>query len=96
MTEYLVVAASFLVGIMIGQGFFWGLWATVKQLPRTRHVLLLVLGSLVLRLGAALLVFFLFAYYGNWVHVIAVATGFILSRIFVIRRLRLTETARES
>jgi F1F0 ATPase subunit 2 len=87
MNAWLALILSFAVGIILGLVFFWGLWATVNRLDRKRHPAIWMLGSLLLRFGLVLLVFYLLAQHLGWQHVLAAAAGFTVTRILVSRRL---------
>ena len=84
----LLLTASFASGALLGLAFFWGLWATVKQLGQKRHPVLMILGSLVLRFGLVLFGFYLLAQHGGWQQVFSAAIGFTLIRVFIVHRLR--------
>lgn len=88
MYDMLLFAASFASGALLGLVFFWGLWATVKQLGQRRHPVLMILGSLILRFGLVLFAFYLLAHHGGWQQVLSAAIGFTLMRVFIVHRLR--------
>jgi F1F0 ATPase subunit 2 len=81
--------ASFAAGGLVGLVVFGGLWLTLRDLDRARHPAVRVLGSLLLRLGVVLGLFYLLIDYGGWQHALAAALGFTLMRVFVIRRVKL-------
>ena len=88
MNNILLLIASFAAGALLGLAFFWGLWATVKQLSQKQHPVLILLGSLTLRFGLILFGFFLLAQHGGWQQVISAAIGFTLIRVLIVRRFR--------
>ncbi len=73
----------FTAGILLGLVFFWGLWVTVNHLSQVRYPAVWMLGSLVLRFGLVLMVFYLLARNGNWQYVLVAAIGFALSRLLI-------------
>ena len=87
----LELLASFVAGGLLGLVVFGGLWLTVRGLDRARHPALRMVGSLLLRLGLVLGVFYFVVAYGGWQHVLAVALGFTVLRFVVVRRLRPAE-----
>jgi F1F0 ATPase subunit 2 len=88
MNTMLLLTASFASGALLGLAFFWGLWATVKQLGQKRHPVLMILGSLVLRFGLVLIGFYLLTQHGGWQPVLSAAVGFTLIRVIMVHRLR--------
>ncbi len=74
----------FATGILLGLVFFWGLWVTVNQLNQARYPAVQILGSLMLRFGLVLIVFYLLAQNGDWQHLLVAAIGFTLSRLFIV------------
>lgn len=84
MIEALVLLGLFAVGGLLALVVFGGLWLTVKDIDQSRHPAVRMLGSLLLRLGLVLGVFYLLVDYGRWQHVAAAALGFVLLKFFVI------------
>jgi F1F0 ATPase subunit 2 len=82
---YLLVA--FFVGMGAGVFYFGGLWWTVRRLPSARHPALLTLGSFFVRTGLSLAAFY-FASGGQWQRILASLLGFIIVRVFLVRRIR--------
>ncbi len=82
---YLLVA--FFVGMGAGVFYFGGLWWTVRRLPSARHPALLTLGSFLVRTGVSLVAFY-FASGGHWQRILASLLGFIIVRVFLVRRIR--------
>jgi len=82
---YLLVA--FFVGVGAGLFYFGGLWWTVRRLPSARHPALLTFGSFLLRTGVSLVAFY-FASGGHWQRILASLLGFIIVRVFLVRRMR--------
>jgi F1F0 ATPase subunit 2 len=79
----LAPAAGFAMGII----YWGGLWLTVRQLPRARHPVLLMMGSYLGRTAFVLAGFYL-VMGGQLVRLMLCLLGFIISRIVVTRRLR--------
>ncbi|NEQ08176.1 MAG: ATP synthase subunit I [Moorea sp. SIO4E2] len=50
----LAIAMAFIAGLGMGLFYFGGLWLTVRQLLTTKHPFLLLIVSLLLRLGIVL------------------------------------------
>jgi F1F0 ATPase subunit 2 len=82
---YLLVA--FFVGMGAGLLYFGGLWWTVRRLPTARQPALLTLGSFFVRTGLSLAAFY-FASGGQWQRILASLLGFIIVRVFLVRRIR--------
>jgi F1F0 ATPase subunit 2 len=82
---YLLVA--FFVGMGAGLLYFGGLWWTVRRLPTARQPALLTLGSFFVRTGLSLAAFY-FASGGQWQRILASLLGFIIVRVFLVRRMR--------
>ena len=95
MNNILLLIASFVAGVLLGLAFFWGLWATVKQLGQKRHPVLMILGSLALRFGLVLFGFYLLAQHGGWQQALSAAIGFTLIRVLIVHRLRSATPATE-
>ena len=95
MNNILLLIASFAAGALLGLAFFWGLWATVKQLGLKRHPVLMILGSLALRFGLVLFGFYLLAQHGGWQQALSAAIGFTLIRVLIVHRLRPATPATE-
>ena len=66
--------------------YFSGLWWTVKRIPRSGRPVLLMLVSLILRLGVVLAGFYLFLII-NTSAVLACLAGFFITRIVFVRRI---------
>jgi F1F0 ATPase subunit 2 len=82
---YLFVA--FFVGMGAGVFYFGGLWWTVRRLPSARQPALLTFGSFLARTGLSLVAFY-FASGGHWQRILASLLGFIIVRVFLVRRIR--------
>lgn len=85
----------FATGFLFGLVFFWGLWVTVNHMNQVRYPAAWMLGSLALRFGLVLIVFYLFARNGGWEHVLVAAIGFALSRLFIVYRTQLGQSKKE-
>lgn len=83
--EYITLILPLVSGILMGYGYFYGLWWTVQRLAVSSHPHRLMLGSFFLRLLLVMVGFYLLLQWG-W-QVIAIAlVGFIAVRMVVIRR----------
>jgi len=81
------VLLAFFVGMGAGVFYFGGLWWTVRRLPTARQPALLTFGSFLVRTGASLVAFY-FASGGQWQRILASLLGFIIVRVFLVRRIR--------
>jgi F1F0 ATPase subunit 2 len=90
-TNVLYLLIAFLVGMGAGIVYFGGLWWTVRQLPFVRQPALLTLGSFFVRTGISLTAFYL-ASGGHWERILISLLGFIVMRVFLVRRVRLAST----
>ncbi len=84
--DHLFIVLAFTAGILLGIFYFGFLWLVVKKLPESRHPVLLVIGSFVLRLSVTLLGFYL-VFGGSWQRILACLIGFIVARTYLIRTL---------
>lgn len=67
------------IGMSLGMVYFWGLWVTTVRLPRTRHPMLWVSGSFVLRAALSLGCFYVALVLG-WEKLLLSVLGFWLMR----------------
>jgi F1F0 ATPase subunit 2 len=81
------LALAFTAGLGLGSVFFGGLWLTLRRLSASRQPGLLVLGSLVARMGIALLGFAVVTG-DSWQRLVACAIGFFVVRHLMIRWLQ--------
>jgi F1F0 ATPase subunit 2 len=81
------VLMAFFVGMGAGLFYFGGLWWTVRRLPSARQPALLTFGSFFVRTGLSLAAFY-FASGGHWQRILASLLGFIIVRVFLVRRMR--------
>lgn len=81
------LALAFAAGLGLGSVFFGGLWLTLRRLSESRHPAFLMLGSLVARMGIALLGLAVVTG-GDWQRLVACAVGFFVVRHVMIRWLR--------
>lgn len=75
-----------LAGALIGAFYFGGLWLTVQRLPTTGRPVLLTVGSFAVRLGLAVLGFYLVSG-GNVGRLLAAVAGFLVVRLYMTYRL---------
>ena len=85
--EMFSLALALAVGAGVGVIFFGGLWLTLLKLSSARWSILLVMGSMVGRMGIALISFYLITN-GSWQRLGACVVGFILMRQLFIRQLQ--------
>jgi len=76
-----------LIGLGLGILYFGGLWLTIKNMNQSRSPIVLTLGSFVLRTGAVFLVLIYVARKGDWGNILILLAGFIVSRIFLSRKI---------
>ena len=79
--------AAFVAGLVLGAGFFGGLWLTVRRVPRSAHPQRLVLLSFAARLAVTVAVVVLLAAV-HWQLAAAAMAGVIVLRLCLVRLLR--------
>lgn len=84
MTNPFEVGIAFAVGAGLGMLFLASLWHTVRRLPESKHPGLLTSVSMVIRLAAVLLGFYLISG-GRWQLLVAALGGFICVRVIILR-----------
>jgi len=87
MNETMTVVLALLAGVLLGLFFFGGLWWTIRRSLCSEQPALWFLGSLLLRTTAVLAGFYLVAQ-GDWRHLLACLSGFLLARAVVTRLTR--------
>lgn len=88
MTGSLQLLIAFLGGLALGWVFFYGLHRTVRALPGSDRPALLLIISLLLRMGLVLGAgWLLFRLGGGLEHLLAAFVGVVLARILLLRRL---------
>jgi F1F0 ATPase subunit 2 len=80
MGELLYLAVPFAAGFALGAAFFGGLWWTVIHALSSKQPALWLLGSKLLRMGVAVLGFFLICG-GRWERWLICLLGFVLARL---------------
>lgn len=83
MTPPLILLLALGEGFLLGALFFSGLWITVRLLPGTSRPLLLMLGSSLIRVLAALSLLFWIAA-GDWQRLATAVLGFLLARTLLV------------
>ena len=78
-------AIGFIYGTALAGIYFGALWLTVRHLIHHRCPEILVIGSLIVRLGLALIAFYLILDGGHWVRLLAALFGFIIVRTLFVR-----------
>lgn len=78
------LTTGFVVGILLGVAFFGGLWWTTQRLMSCRNPSLLVLTSLLLRMGVLAVGLFALTHVGPGA-VVAAGCGVLLVRCWMIR-----------
>ena len=87
MNEPLMLIVAGLTGLGLGAFFFGGLWWTVHKGVASPRPALWFLGSLLLRLGTVLAVFYWIGR-GHWDRTLVCLIGFVLARFLVLRLTR--------
>ncbi|HNP16439.1 MAG TPA: ATP synthase subunit I [Terrimesophilobacter sp.] len=82
MIEFLPLAAACAAGLLLGAGFFGGLWWTVRRGVSSERPALWFVGSLVLRMSIVLVGFHLVSG-GEWKRLLACLLGFAIARFAV-------------
>ncbi|MCB9638212.1 MAG: ATP synthase subunit I [Myxococcales bacterium] len=75
---------SFVAGLFIGGIYFWGLWWTTQRLPHLRSPGVWLLGSFALRMGLALVGFYL-VMQGRPERLLLCMVGFWIARLASVR-----------
>ncbi len=73
-----------LAGFGLGMLFYGGLWMTVRAIPKSRHPIVLTVGSSWVRTGVVI-AGLLLAMDGLWQRALACLVGFIVARIVLAR-----------
>ena len=84
MNETLYLIFTFAAGLVLGILFFGGLWLTVKKAVTSKSPAVLFLGSLLFRVGIAMLGFYYIAA-GSLQRILLCMLGFVTARFIVIR-----------
>ncbi len=92
MSDTTGIVVSLLTGLLLGLLFFGGLWWTVQRILTARHPVALVMGSLLLRLGAVIIGMVLVAH-GHWERFVVCLLGLVIARVAVTRLTRLPEAS---
>ncbi len=92
----MAIFLAFGAGMAVGLGYFFGLWETVRHLSQSRHPALWMTGSLIARMGLALLAFYLIGA-GDFSRLLACLAGFMVMRELLKRRYQpISDTPRKS
>lgn len=82
MNEIIVLVVVFLAGLALGAVFFGGLWWTVRRGLMSPNPAVWFLGSMIVRVGIALMGFYL-AGGTDWRRWLACLSGFVAARFMV-------------
>jgi F1F0 ATPase subunit 2 len=88
MSDMLAALAATASGFALGGFFYGGLWWTVRHAVEFRRPALALVGSAVVRMGVALVGFYLTAG-GEWSRMLLCLLGFLLARVAVTWATRL-------
>jgi F1F0 ATPase subunit 2 len=86
MSEVITLSLALLTGVCLGLFYFGGLWWTVEKGLTAQNPAVLFLASLLVR-TAIVLVGFYFLARDHWSGLVAAFVGFLVARVFVVRRL---------
>ena len=95
MSDIPALALALLVGALLGGFFFGGLWWTVQKGTVSEWPALWFLGSLLLRTTVVLAGFYV-VLQGHWSRFVACLLGFVIARIFVVKRLTRVPTKEQT
>ncbi|HVC16339.1 MAG TPA: ATP synthase subunit I [Rhodanobacter sp.] len=87
MHEVMLLALAWVAGLLLGAGFFGGLWWTVRRGSASAQPALWFLSSLLLRMGVTLGGFYLVGR-GDWQRLLACLFGFVVARSVALRLTR--------
>jgi F1F0 ATPase subunit 2 len=86
MTEQiLIIARAFVAGLVVGLFFFGGLWWTVKRVPGSSRPVLLIFGSLIVRVGVSLTALY-FICDTDWRMYLAALLAIFIVRLIIVHR----------
>ncbi len=85
--SWLLIAGSFLGGVLLGVFFFGGLWWTVQKVARSDSPYLFTVISFIIRAAVVLAGFYLLLAAG-WPNLLAAMAGFIIARTVLAYRLK--------
>ena len=78
-------AIGFIYGTALGCIYFGALWLTVHHLIHHRNPEIVLIGSLIVRLGLVLIAFYLILDGVHWVRLLAALVGFVIVRTLFVR-----------
>jgi F1F0 ATPase subunit 2 len=82
MTDWIVPTLALVAGLLLGAMFFGGLWWTVRKAVSSSNPALWFSGSLLLRLGLALVGFYVVGNH-HWQRLLLCLLGFLAARLIV-------------
>jgi F1F0 ATPase subunit 2 len=83
-TDVLYLVLAFTAGLGLAGLHFAGLWLTISRLPQSKHPGLLMIVSLIIRLGITLTAIY-FVMGGHWQRLLACVAGFLIGRLVCVR-----------
>ena len=87
MSEITFIILAAFSGLLLGLFFFGGLWWTIKKSITSKHPALLMLSSLIIRIGVVLIGFYYLSQ-GSWKRILGCLVGFIIAKFIVTRLTR--------
>ncbi|HOJ52066.1 MAG TPA: ATP synthase subunit I [Syntrophales bacterium] len=81
------VISGLAMGVMVGSGYFYLLWLTVRRMPGHQHPFRLMAMSFAARAGVAMVVFYLAVSGGHQMRLSFAVVGFLIAREFLKRQL---------
>jgi len=91
MNEIAIIALILTTGILLGALFFGGLWWTTKRGMLSKSPALWFLGSLFIRMGITITVFY-FISRDHWERALICLVGFIFARIIIMHFTQVPDT----
>ena len=85
MNDIIYLIIDFVLGMLLGSLYLLGLWETVRRLPESRHPVLWMIISIILRLSLVLGGFFYFISNKQLESFAALFVGFLLIRAIAVR-----------
>ncbi len=84
MNDLLVLILTFIAGLLLGGFFFGGLWWTTRKGLLSRSPAPWFMGSLIIRLGVTIMIFYVVCR-NHWERMLICLAGFIIARMIVMR-----------
>lgn len=86
--DLFVLLLMAIAGALLAAVYLAGLWVTVRRLHRYQHPALLLVTSIIMRMGLVVVGFLFILGDRHWQHLLAALAGFLTLRTLAIRRVR--------